>query len=132
MVQITPELLAKSGTEDGEQAALFCFASEIKIKKPLWNLLYSIPNGGLRTVVTATRIKATGAKAGFPDVGLPVARHDCHGLFIEMKRKLGGRIATNQTYWHTKLNEQGYAVVVCYGWEHARDTIEAYLDERIT
>jgi len=135
MVTITPEYLAKSGTEDGHQSALFCWASEAAYGQPLLRLMYAIPNGGHRHIAVATRMKATGAKAGFPDIGLPIARHDCHGLFIELKRprtdeKSKGRVSADQTYWKTKLNEQGYGVVVCYGWKSARDTIEAYINER--
>ena len=137
MVLITPEYLAKSGTEDGHQSALFCWASIAAIEQPLLRLLYAIPNGGYRNDATAARMKATGTKAGFPDIGLPVARHDCHGLFIELKRpttseKRKGVISSDQTYWKTKLNEQGYSVQVCFGWEQARDTLEAYLDEGMT
>lgn len=134
MVKITPEYLAKSGTEDGHQSALFCWASMAAYAQPLLRLMYAIPNGGHRHIVVATRMKATGAKTGFPDIGFPVARHECHGLFIELKRpktpgKQAGVVSADQTYWKTKLNEQGYAVIICYGWESARDTIEAYINE---
>ncbi len=104
--RITPERLAKSGTEDGHQAAFFCWAANAASVMPLLRLLYAIPNGGKRDIVTATRLKATGTKRGFPDIGFPVARHGCHGLFIEMKRpvdkannKRPGTLATDQKYW---------------------------------
>ena len=96
--------------------------------------MYAIPNGGHRHIAVATRMKATGAKSGFPDIGLPVPRHECHGLFIELKRprsndKRQGIPSKAQSYWKEKLEEQGFSVQVCYGWEHARDTFEAYLHE---
>lgn len=140
MVKITPEYLARSGTEDGEQSALFCFAMspEYAASDPvygkLWKLLYAIPNGGKREAVTAARMKATGTRKGFPDVGLPVARRGCNALFIELKRKgdaekAKGRVDEKQKDWHVALIEQGNGVAVCYGWEQAREVIEWYLWE---
>lgn len=130
----TPEKLASSGTEDGEQTALFCEAAERARGAPLWTLLYAVPNGGRRDPATAARLRATGVKKGFPDIGLPVARGEFHGLFIELKRRAiiektqrAGRIAVEQDMWHIKLRAQGYCVSVCYGWEHACKTIEIYL-----
>ena len=141
--QITPEYLAKSGTEDGEQAALFCHAGLVaqvgaNSDDWQWSLLYAIPNGGQRTLATAARLKATGVKAGFPDIGLPVACAGYHGLFIELKRARtvgkrgtpigGGSVQTKQDEWHTKLRNEGYRVAVCHGWLEAADCIANYLE----
>lgn len=132
---ITPETLAASGTEDGHQTAFFCFAATVVNSNPLWNLLFAIPNGGKREPATAARLKATGTKSGFPDIGFPVARHNCHGLYIEMKRpelktKRYGGLSEQQIEWHNQLRNQGYATAVAYGWEHARDIVEAYLSPK--
>lgn len=140
MAIITPELLAKSGTEDGEQSALFCFAhgvvkasTDMHRTAHLWALLFAIPNGGKREAATAARLKATGVKAGFPDIGLPVARQGFHGLWIEMKKRterghaLGG-CSELQIGWHHMLALQGYCCLVAYGWEEARDYIDWYLN----
>lgn len=150
---ITPEYLAKSGTEDGEQSALFCYAgmkargviysgdSPILITNVYpdyrWSLLYAIPNGGKRSTVTSSRLKATGVKPGFPDVGLPVARGGFHGLYIELKRRKvmgkrgrlvgGGTTQSEQETWHIKLQNEGYFVTTSYGWEDAVSDIQQYL-----
>jgi len=143
---ITPEYLAQSGTENGEQSALFCYAGMVargqwRADCPAdyrWGMLYAIPNGGKRGEATAGRLKATGVKAGFPDVGLPVARGPWHGLFIELKRcqvigkrgqKIGGgTVASEQETWHIKLRNEGFCVEVCYGWIEAVQIIETYLN----
>lgn len=140
MVEITPEYLAKSGTEDGEQAALFCYAVTAGRTDPLWNLLYAIPNGGKREAATAARLKATGVKAGFPDIGLPVARGGYHALYIELKRRQvmgkrgrmigGGTTQTDQEKWHADLSKEDNCVQVCYGWEDAVNCVLWYLDTR--
>lgn len=58
------------------------------------NLLFSIPNGGKRNVVTAMILKAEGALAGVPDLFLSIPKLDSnmvwtHGLYIEMKTDKG-------------------------------------------
>lgn len=153
---ITPEMLAASGTEDGHQSALFCYAGNIVNERDgytgisrgivnhlgalnsqnphaqLWALLYSIPNGGKRSGATASRMKATGTQAGFPDIGLPVARGGFHGLFIELKRpssenKRKGIVQLKQEAWLNRLYEQGYCIQICVGWQAAIMSIEKYL-----
>lgn len=131
---VTPESLAKSGNEDGEQSALFCYAAIEKRTEPLWALLFAIPNGGKRDKITASNLKREGVKAGIPDVMLPVARAGWHGLFIELKRpknkelkKAKGTVQDVQEPWHIELSEQGYCVAVCYGWLEAANYVSAYL-----
>ena len=41
--------------------------------------------------------------------------------------KSAGKASDKQIEWQTFLREQGYVCEVCYGWEHARDTILKYL-----
>lgn len=135
---MTPDELAKSGSEDAEQSALFGYAlqpgyGQATDRAWAWSLMFAIPNGGQRGKATAARIVAMGARRGYPDVGLDVACGPWHGLRIELKRqalngKRKGTVATDQTDWHKKLIEQGYCVIVCYGWKHAVTCINWYLD----
>ena len=115
-------------TEDEEQAALFMWAAYAQGAHPELGLMYSVPNGGLRNIATAVRLKKTGTRAGVPDIFLPVAKGGFHGLFVEMKKREGGRVNIEQKIWLNALNEQGYRAVVCKGWEHARDEITKYLE----
>lgn len=48
-------------------------------------LLFSIPNGGKRNIITAMRLKREGAVSGVPDLFLSIARNEYHGMYIEMK-----------------------------------------------
>jgi hypothetical protein len=115
-------------TEFVEQARLFTWASMSLVCYPDLAWLYAIPNGGyLLSKSSAGKLKAGGLKKGYPDLGLDVARGLFYGLRIEMKRTKGGRIAPEQREWHMRLIEQGYKVVVCFGWEEARDTLMTYL-----
>ena len=90
-------------------------------------LLHAIPNGGKRSKSEAARMKAAGVKPGVPDMFLPVAREGCHGLYIELKRRDGGRVSTEQTAWMEALARQGYKTALCHGWDAAREEIQRYL-----
>lgn len=91
------------------------------------NLLYHVPNGGSRHKAEAGRLRAEGVKAGVPDLCLPVARGQYHGLYIELKRQRGGRTSDHQSEWLDALSAQGYKAALCYGWEQAAGTIIEYL-----
>lgn len=114
-------------TEDEEQAAVFEWADLSAGRWPELRLLFHVPNGGLRNKVTAARMKMLGVKAGVPDLFLPVARGEWYGLFIEMKRRKGGKLSPLQVDWMEALGRQGYKTVVCFGADAAITAIEDYL-----
>lgn len=64
-----------------------------------------------------------------PDICLPAARGKYHGLYIELKRRKGGKVSAQQREWLEALEEAGYRAIVCRGWDEARTEIERYLDE---
>ena len=117
--------------EHDEQVALMRWANVAKGRTPELGLLFAIPNGGKRNVVTAKKLKAEGVKAGVPDLCLPVARGGYHSLYIELKAGRGS-VSDAQSAWHVRLREEGHAVRVAYGWEAARDAILRYLAGEIT
>lgn len=67
-----------------------------------------------------------GLKAGMPDLMLFVPRKDSHALFLELKTKKG-KVSKVQEEFHDKLVEQGYTVIVCYGFEEAVSSIQEYM-----
>jgi hypothetical protein len=114
-------------TEHAEQVSLVrWFAMQYPKLGPR---LVAIPNGGARNVIVATKLKAEGVRAGFPDLMLLTPRMGFAGLIIELKRIKGGRMQPEQVEWQTWLNEQGFMAVTCNGFEAARDTIKSYLGE---
>ena len=113
-------------TEHDHQVALFQWAALYQQQIPELALLYANQLGGKRPKATAIRMKREGAKAGVPDVTLPVARGGYHGLYIEMK--VGkNQLTEKQEWWFEQLRKQGYKCVACWGWEAARDEISNYL-----
>ena len=117
-------------TESQEQTTLFQWAGVMAGKWPELRLLHAIPNGGSRNPIEARHLKEQGVKAGIPDIFLPCARGGFNGLYIEMKRRKGGRVSIEQKKIMIALREQGYRVVVALGWEEARDAIMKYIEEK--
>ena len=134
--RVTPEQLAKSGSEDGHQAALFCWAAANADKYPQLKWLFAIPNGGSRHIAEATKMVATGLRKGVPDVMLPCRnmaegfKISYLGCFIEMK--VGkNKPSKEQVEWISYLEAAGYYCKVCYSWIEAKDTLMAYLEGKV-
>ena len=127
-IAIKPVLPAP--TESMEQQALFEWAAWAAPRFPGLNLMFHIPNGGMRSKSEAGRFKMEGVKAGIPDIFLPVARGGFNGLFIELKR-VGGRASPEQLDIIEQLTKQGYLAALCYGFDSAREIIEKYYKEGI-
>lgn len=142
MAALTPETLARSGSEDAHQTALFCWASMHQTQYAALRWLFAIPNGGSRgddaktRAIRGSRLKATGVKVGVSDILLPVKRGPYSGLFIEMKRPelkpkregSKGGASDEQLEFGAFVQSEGYGFIVCYGWQHAVEVIEAYLN----
>lgn len=126
-MSITPEQLASSNTEHGEQSALCCWAARSGIAELKW--LFAIPNGFFSIPAQKAKMKAEGLRAGVADLMLPVqsicGQH--YGLFIEMKRNDRARLSDEQREFGEFVTGQGYKFVVCYSWKEARDEILKYL-----
>ena len=112
--------------EAREQQTLFEWAALMEAKIPELRLMYHVPNGGSRNEREAANLKRQGVKAGVPDVCLPVPRGSKHGLYIEMKAE-GNKPTAKQNEWLSALENQGYAVSVCYSWKEAADIITNYM-----
>src|ERR1017187_9201799 len=122
-----PEQLAKSGSEWGEQAAIFCWSKQNEEKYPELKYLFAMPSGGLRDKITAGRMKAAGTKVGIPDIFLPVKRGGYSGLWIELKKVKGktaaGKPTKEQLEWICFLQSQGFGAMVCVGYIQAKDAL---------
>lgn len=85
--------------------------------------IFAIPNGGARSITTATRLKVEGVSAGVPDLYVPAWK-----LWIEMKRVEGGFVDKNQKDWHEYLKSIGDRVMVCRGADEAKLMIEIEME----
>ena len=112
--------------EHREQVFLFSWAAWAATERPELALMFAVPNGGRRDAVTGKRLKDEGVKPGVPDIILPVARGEYHGLFIELKAG-AGRPSAEQRGWLAALAAQGYRAAVCRGAAEAMALLEEYL-----
>lgn len=113
--------------EHEEQKHLMEWAESQKQKYPCLRKLFAIANGGFRHITIARRMKAEGVKRGVPDLMLPFPHGGNAGLFIELKKRVGGVVSKEQGEWREYLSSVGYCVRVCEGWEVAKDAILEYL-----
>ena len=88
-------------------------------------LIFAIPNGEKRALSVAKRLKAEGVTRGVPDLYVPA-----WNLWIEMKRKSGGRLSPEQKQIITYLQSLGHTVIVGKGAEDASAQILQFLEER--
>ena len=112
--------------EDQMLRAVIRWARKLSVVVPDLALLYHTPNEGKRSAREGARAKAEGLSPGIPDLHLPVARNGFHGLWIELKTKVG-KVSENQRRWLHALTEQGHYATVCRSELETRRTIESYL-----
>lgn len=80
--------------------------------------IFAIPNGGVRSLSTAAKLKAEGVSSGVPDLCIPAWR-----LWIEMKRIKGGALSAEQKDWISYLEGVDYWCIVGKGAEDAKAKI---------
>jgi hypothetical protein len=111
-------------SEHEEQAALVSWAFTFRKSYPELEMLFAIPNQGAARL---KNLQTEGVMRGVPDLMLAVARGPWHGLFIELKRRKGGKLSMEQIGWLSRLAAEGYCAIRCDGWDEAREGILRYL-----
>lgn len=140
---MTPEQLAKSGSEHAHQTALFAWCAINVGIYPELKWFHAIPNGGNRgdtaqsRAIEGGRMKAEGVKRGVADCFLPVKRGVWSGLYIEMKKpglepktaKSNGGLSDEQIEFGKFVKNQGFGWIVCYSWVEAKNILIEYLTQ---
>lgn len=121
--------IAGAGSESAEQKAFFRWLRMMQTQRWPNLVCFAVPNGGARDAITGARMKQEGVLAGVPDIFLAKSACGRHGMFIEMKTKIG-RVSERQRGLFPLLESAGYAVVVAKGWKEAADAVEMYLEGR--
>ena len=114
-------------SEFEQQKHIFKFAELMERQYPELRLLNGSLNGVRLSKAQAGKAKATGMKAGYPDIFLPVSRCGYHGLFIELKKDTKSKVRPEQQEWLSNLRGQGYFAGVCYGADKAKEIIIKYV-----
>lgn len=92
--------------------------------------VFSIPNGGSRNIIEASKLKRTGATAGIPD--LAILMPNSKMIFIEMKKSKGGVLSKSQKDIIPKIENLGFTVLIGYGFLDAKSKFENYLLQKVT
>lgn len=97
---------------------------QAKIFQHYWNnhpqtrgLIFHVPNGGKRSKIEASQLKASGVVAGIPDL-IALNNGMCYG--IELKRDEGKwKVSDEQAKIHAAWKANGIPVYVCDDYESA-------------
>jgi len=88
-------------------------------------LIYAIPNGGKRGVITASIMKAEGTVKGLPDLHIPIPNRYYASLYIEMKSPKG-KIQQSQEQIATRLWAYGNKVIICRSLDEFMNEVNTY------
>lgn len=88
-------------------------------------LIFAIPNGELRSISVAKRLKAEGVVSGIPDLCCIFP----YGVivWVEMKKSKGGAVSKDQKQIHLKMDGLGQTVIIGYGCDDARNKLQEFL-----
>lgn len=140
---MTPDQCAKSGSEHGEQVALFCWLNSREVREQ-FPQLYNSENGKCKVISTyqnftdavkGARAKAAGISSGVADIFLPLPRAGVHGLWIELKinpdnpnnKGKKGKLSQEQREFSRQVIADGYGWAKAEGWQEAAELIRSYL-----
>lgn len=128
-------------TEHAEQVAIFQWARMCAGRYPELAFMFAIPNGaklpymknsnGQRYSPQAIKLLSEGLLPGVSDIFLPAARGGWHGLFIELKHGTNTLSDKQQAFAEAMLSF-GYLAVAAWEADQAIETIENYLEGRLT
>lgn len=108
--------------ECDEDKEFFLWAQRLELMVPELETLYHIPNERTWKYYT------TGIRCGVSDWHLPVPARGFSSLWLEMKRRKGGRVSPEQIEWHRKMESYGAYCVVAKGSDEAIAAVIWYLD----
>ena len=82
----------------------------LDVALPPTHRFFAVPNGGVRNIREAARLKAGGVRPGVPD--LVIVSHNGHCAFLEVKRQ-GGSLSPAQREWRDwcACSQIPYAIV---------------------
>ena len=112
-------------SEHDEQVSLFQEMALRAKQDPRWGKAFAIPNGGLRNVIVAKKLRAEGVRKGVSDIFIPVPAGPYCGMFLEMKRRKGGFVSQEQCDFLCSV-EVDYFTAIGHGAQHAIELVSTY------
>lgn len=90
-------------------------------------LLFAIPNGGHRNIITAMRMKREGVVSGIPDLFLSLPRNEFHGMYIELKSGKN-KLTSNQELFFQSAIKHNYKCEVITSVNQFIREVSYYID----
>lgn len=118
--------------EGAEQAVLIRWLYGEKMRRTavgeLYDDVFHVPNGGVRSWKTASDMKKQGARAGVSDLVVRNARGGWHGLYLEFKATppRNAALAVSQRDWLEGCDMRGYCAGLARGLEEAKRALREY------
>lgn len=118
--------------EGNEQAVVIRWLQGEKMRgQPvgeLFDAIYHVPNGGVRSYKTAVAMKRQGAKAGVSDLPVRQARGGWHGLYLEFKATppRDADLSDSQFVWLEGSEHEGYCAALARGIDEAKAVLREY------
>ena len=91
-------------------------------------LLFAIPNGGSRNIVTARILQAEGVRAGTSDLMLALPNRVYSGVFIEMKTG-NNKQTPEQIAFQQSVEKVGYQYIVIRSFDEFFIFVNSYLTQ---
>ena len=120
--------MSRNPLEDKEQIAVIKWAKRHEKDFPGLHWIHAITNENAEGPGKGAYRKSMGVKSGVSDLCLPYPRGVFHGLYIEMKRRKGGKVSPKQKEWRAYCLEVGYQSVICKGAKEAMEMILEYYE----
>ena len=126
---------AKLAASDSEQGIQRAILNEVMLKTfpitKLAGLIYHVPNGGYRgdaksAAIAGANLAAMGAKAGVPDLCLPVCCLGYGALYVEVKTPKG-KLSKTQISYINELKDGGSFIAIVDDWLTGFNVIHDYL-----
>lgn len=89
-------------------------------------MLFAVPNGEERNIITATKLKRQGVIRGVADLILLVPKKGYASLCIEMKTP-GGKQSKYQQTWQKVVEKYRSRYVLCHSLEEFMNEVNSYL-----
>ncbi len=96
-------------------------------RHPILKWMVHVPNGGKRPKGEAGKLKAMGAKPGYPDLTLPRRAGPWTGLAIELKSPTG-TVSQDQKEWLTAFLAEGWLVAVVRSLDDFIAVVQVFLE----
>lgn len=125
-------------TEEQECVAFIDWTMRVFYRKQsLFERVVHVPNerdkhvtkGNRSALIRIGKLKEQGVKEGFPDYIVLAHFPDVAGLFIEAKRRRGGRTPPEQIAWREQLIRWGYHAAICNGAEQMIQACQEYFEQ---